>query len=420
MAREYNRLDPATVRAQKSPAKLHDGGGLYFVLDKSGKRGWYFRYVSPVKRRPDNPKKGVDRWHSIGPLRDVSLKVAREKARECRDMVRDGVDPIEHARAKKAARIAEAANARTFREAAKEYIEDQESDWNNLKHAKQWRSTLETYVYPVFGDLPVSAINVAMVLKVLRPIWNTKRETASRVRQRIEAVLNAAKVQGYRTGDNPAQWKGNLESILPTHGKRSKGHFAALPYRDIHDFVVSLRAQEGIATTALEFTILTAARTGETIGAQWSEIDLTQKVWTIPESRMKADKEHRVPLSPRAVEILEAMKEIRQSEYVFPGGRPKSKLSNMAMLSVLRRMGHDGITVHGFRSSFRDWAAECTSYPREVAEAALAHTIPDAVEAAYRRGDLFQKRARLMSEWSSFIEAARTSGVVIGIGVGEV
>lgn len=305
----------------------------------------------------------------------------------------------------------------TFRQEADSYIAAHRSGWRNDKHAAQWSSTLETYAYPTIGSLPVGEVDTALVLRVLEPIWTEKPETAGRVRARIEAILDAAKVRGYREGDNPARWKGHLEALLPARRKvRRVEHHAALPYTEIASFMAALNGQPGNAASLLEFTILTAARTGETLGARWSEVDLKAKVWNIPAERMKGHREHRVPLSPRAISILTKMSSVRHDvgDFIFPGSQLGKPLSNMAMLALLRRMKRDDITVHGFRSAFRDWCAEQSNYPNEVAEMALAHAVSDKVEAAYRRGDLFAKRVRLMNEWAKYcsMSASSTTNVV--------
>jgi integrase len=318
----------------------------------------------------------------------------------------------------RAREIAEAERAAaaivTFKECAEQYFKFHSPKWKNVKHSKQFLSTLKTYAHPTLGHLPVGTIDKALVLKAIEPIWYTKTETASRVRGRIEAVLDFGQVRGYRTGENPAAWSGNLVHALPAPGGIAKqNHHAALAFAELPAFVEALRAREGIGARALEFTILTAARTGEIIGARWDEIDLAAKIWTIPADRMKAGREHRVPLSPRAIELLKRLP--REGTYVFIGPRKDTAISNMAMITVLRRMDRDEITVHGFRSTFRDWVAEQTNYPNHVVEMALAHTIGDKVEAAYRRGDLFNKRRRLMDEWARYCarKPVVNSGVII-------
>lgn len=287
----------------------------------------------------------------------------------------------------------------TFKDVATGYIAANEESWRNPKHRQQWRNTLDTYVYPVIGDLPVAEIETAHVLKILEPIWKGKAETASRIRGRIETVLDSAKARGFRQGENPARWRGHLAQILPARTRLSRGHHKAISFEQIPSFVRALHKRDAVAALALEFTILTAARSGEVIGATWGEVDLAKAVWTIPADRMKAAKEHRVPLSARAVAILESL-QLLDSEYLFPGAKG-GKLSGMAIGMLMRRMKVDA-TVHGFRSSFRDWAAECTGYAHEVAEMALAHTIENKVERAYRRGDLFDKRRRLIDDWATY------------------
>jgi integrase len=306
----------------------------------------------------------------------------------------------------------------TFRACAEAYMAAHQAGWRNAKHAAQWPSTLGTYVYPVFGDLSVRAIDTGLVMKALEPIWQKKPETASRLRGRIEAVLDWARAAGYRDdGENPARWRGHLQNLLMKTSSATKAarrtsgrgeHHAALPYADIGAFMTVLREQAGTAALALEFTILTAARTGEVIGAKWEEVNLTEQMWIVPAERMKADKEHRVPLSNAAMTILEQMADAWDSEFIFPGARPGQPLSNMALLMLLRRIGRGDLTTHGFRSTFRDWAGDCTDFPRDVAEMALAHTLGDKVEAAYRRGDGFQKRRLLAEEWAKFCAESKS------------
>jgi integrase len=338
----------------------------------------------------------------LGPLHTVGLAEARTKARRCREQRLDGLDPLA---ARKVAQMQvklDAARAMTFRACADAYIAAHKAGWRSPKSLRAWEGTLGAYVHPIFGALPVQTIDTALVTKAVEPIWAEKPETAGRVRGRIEAVLDWAAARGYRQGENPARWRGHLDKLLP--GRRVE-HHAALPYPEIAAFVAELRAQEGIAAGAVEFAILTAARTGGVIGARWDEFNLTERLWTVPAARMKAGKEHRVPVSDAALAIVEKMAAIRQGDFVFPGGKAGRPLSNMSMLMLLRRMGRDDLTIHGFRSSFRDWAAERTGFPAEVAEMALAHTIPAAVERAYRRGDLFQKRRQLMDAWAKFCAA---------------
>lgn len=401
------RLRAVDLKRTK-PGFYHDGGGLYLQV-REGRNGptrsWVLRFM----------RHGKARIMGLGSLNVLSLAEAREKARDQRKLLLDGIDPINAREATRAEARVAVATVVTFRQAAEAYIASQEIGWKNAKHATQWPATLAAYAYPVLGDLPVGSIDTGLVLKALEPIWTEKPETASRLRGRIEKVLDWATARGYRQGENPARWKGHLQNLLaaPAKAKRAvreaqkRGeHHEALPYAKMAGFMVALRKQPGTAARALEFTILTAARTGEVVGARWSEIDLAERVWVVPASRMKAGKEHRVPLSDRAMAILGNGGEA--GDYVFGGGKPGQPLSNMAMLAVLKRMGLRGggqhITVHGFRSTFMDWATECTQFPAEMRDLALAHTVSDKVEAAYRRGDMFTKRREMMADWARFCE----------------
>ena len=402
MAREIGKLKPLGVSRASKPGYYGDGGNLYLLVGPTGAKSWVFRYRVPAPT-PDNPKHSKLREMGLGPTHALSLAEARERAREWRRERLDGIDPIEARRSRRARIQLEAKKAMNFKQCAEAYIKSHSVGWKNPKHAAQWPSTLETYVYPAFGSLPVQGIDVGLVMNALEPIWTTKPETASRVRGRIESVLDWATARGYRKGENPARWRGHLENLLPKKTKvRRVEHHAALPYTELGEFIAELRQQEGVAARALEFAILTVARTGEVIGAKWSEINLAERLWTIPAERMKAGKEHRAPLSDAALAILGEIQEIRQSDYVFPGGKSGRPLSNMAFLMLLRRMGRGDLTVHGFRSTFSDWCSERTNFPAEVREMALAHTVSDKVEAAYRRGDLFQKRRQLMDAWARF------------------
>jgi len=392
-AREVMNAKPEKGRRA---AMLPDGGNLYLQATfgkndaETGKptirRSWVFRYELHGQRHD----------LGIGSVDTFNLAEARERAKGLRQQLADGIDPFTAKQQKKKedlAKLAAAARAMTFRQCAEECIKSHRDGWKNAKHAAQWASTLETYAYPVLGDLAADDIATAHVVRVLQPIWKDKPETASRVRGRIEKVLGWATVRGFRSGDNPARWRGHLQELFAAKTKiRPVNHHAALPYTDVPAFMADLRERNSLSARALEFTALTAVRTGETIGATWDEIDFAAKAWTIPAARMKAAKAHRVPLSDRTMQILAALP--REGAHIFP-------LSNMAMLELLRGM-RPGTTVHGFRSSFRDWAAERTSYPNHVAEAALAHTISDKVEKAYRRGDLFEKRRRLMADWATW------------------
>jgi integrase len=354
----------------------------------------------------------------LGPVALYGLQDARARALDARRKRHEGIDPIEARRADRARQLLDAAKAVTFKQCAENYIASHRAGWRNEKHKYQWSATLSTYAYPVIGALPVQGVDTTLTLKVLEPIWTTKSETASRVRQRIENILDFAKVRGYREGENPARWRGHLDKLLPSHSKiREVEHLAALPYAELPAFLASLRTREAIAARAFEFLIVTAARTGEVIGARWGEIDLFDKTWTVPASRMKARREHRVPLSARALSILDEMQASRQGgdpdAFVFTGPKPGKPLSNMALLMLLRRMRLDNLTVHGFRATFKTWASERTSFQNEIVEAALAHVIGDKVEQAYRRGDLFEKRRRLMQQWALYCTATPKADKVV-------
>jgi integrase len=394
------------VKGIDQKGMYHDGGGLYLQVSAAGTKSWIYRFTMD----------GRAREMGLGPLNAISLAEARKRAAECRRMRLDRIDPIEARSEHRSWKKLEAAKGMTFDACAAAYLDAHNDSWRNAKHREQWRNTLSSYAGPVFGSLPVQAVDLTLVMKALEPIWKAKPETASRLRGRIEAVLDWATVRGYRKGENPARWRGHLDKLLPARAKIQKVvHHPALPYSEIADFMAPLRSQEGIAARALEFLILTAARTGEIIGARWDEVDLNEKVWVVPGARMKAGREHRVPLSGPALAIIKKMNEIRESDFVFPGGKKAMPLSNMAMLALLKRIGRHDLTSHGFRSTFRDWAAESTTFPREVVEMALAHTIENKVEAAYRRGDLFKKRWQLMEAWARFSEIRAAAGKVISI-----
>jgi integrase len=407
MAREMGRL--TALRVEKlSKAGMHaDGGGLYLRVTDDGTKNWVYRFM--LNGRP--------RWMGLGPFPLYGLQKARGKALDARRLRHEGIDPIDTRRAARLRERLEAAKAMTFKQCAESYIASHRPGWRNEKHAGQWTASLATYVYPSIGSLPVQAIDTGLVCKVLEPIWTAKPETAGRVRGRIEAILDWAKARDYRAGENPARWRGHLDKLLPARSKVAKvEHYPALPYGELPGFLVALRAQEGIAARALEFAILTAARTGEATGAKWTELNLAEKVWTTPAERMKAGKEHRVPLCARAMAILKDMEGLRQDatdQFVFPGGKAGRPLSHMAFWELLRRMGRGDLTAHGFRSTFRDWASERTNFAREVAEMALAHAVGDKVEAAYRRGDLFEKRRRLMDAWGAYCSDGKRAGEVV-------
>jgi len=405
MARKLNQLKDPEVRKATEPGTYCDGGGLELQVTATGSRNWVMRYMLAGKRRQ----------MGLGGYPTISLADARQKAADARKLLEGGIDPLAARDAARAAAAAaeeaakvEAAKRRTFRQCAEAYIADHEPAWKNPKLAKLWRSTLATYAYPTIGALPVEAVTVAMVVDILRPIWLEKRETADRVRMRTENVLDWAAAHELRTGENPARLKGRLEHLLPERGAAHRGgHHAALPYSEIATFMAELKGREALAARGLELLVLTAARTSEVLNAEWTEFDLDGAVWTVPGSRMKMGREHRVPLSTRAVDVLRNLHKSRTSEqWVFPGGKAGKPLSNMAFLVLIDRMGRKGVvTAHGLRSSFKDWASETTDYPNEVSDMALAHSIKNAAEAAYRRGDLFEKRVKLMQAWADYCQS---------------
>ncbi len=397
------KLNALKVKALRTPGKYGDGGGLWLQVKAADVRSWTVRFTFG----------GRVREMGVGPVDVVTLAEARELARDARRAVRAGVDPIASRREAKAALRA---TGMLFGQVADLYIAAHADGWRNAKHAAQWRSTLDAYCVPL-KPMAVALVDTGAVMKVLAPIWTVKPETASRVRGRIEAVLDYAAARGWRVGDNPARWRGHVQNLLPSRAKVARvEHHAALPWAEAGAFMADLAGQSGTAARALAFTILTACRTGEAVEARWSEIDLAAAIWIVPGTRMKAGREHRVPLSDPALDVLRAMDAERASRadgYVFPGARPGKPLSTAAMSALLRRMGRTDLTVHGFRSTFRDWAAESTNHPRELAEAALAHVLRDKVEAAYRRGDLLEKRARLMADWGTF--CGRPLGAAAGV-----
>jgi integrase len=407
---DIHRLTQKGIEHAKPPKgrraiMIPDGGNLYLQATIGGNgginRSWLFRYELDGARHD----------MGLGPVTTLRLAEAREQARQLRQQIIAGIDPLgarneqkAERKAKAQAARAEKAKAQTFRECAEKYLAVHGDKWKNPKHAAQWRATLATYAHPIIGDLNVADIDEAHLVRVLEPIWRKIPETARRVRGRIEAVLGYATVSKFRTGDNPARWHNHLQTLLGGTQKAVE-HHAALPFAEVPAFMVELRGRNSTSASALEFAVLTAARTGEVIGALWDEIDLKAKTWTIPKERMKANADYRVPLTPRAVEVLSSLE--RRGTHVFGThvfGTPVTgkPLSNMALLELLRGM-RAGFTVHGFRSAFRDWAAERTNYPNHVVEKALAHSIPDKVEKAYRRGDLFEKRRRLMLEWEKYL-----------------
>jgi integrase len=375
--------------------------GLYLQVAKGGTKSWLFRFKSPVTSK--------QREMGLGPLSVVPLAQAREYAIECRKLLLAGVDPIEERNRNKRAQLLQQARTITFQDAAEQFITSKKPEWKNEKHGQQWSNTLSTYAYPVFGDLSISQLDTDLVLKAIEPIWVSKAETASRVRQRIETVWDWARARQYVEGENPARLRGHLDKILPKTAKVKRvKHHAALPYQRISPFMAALRERKGASALALEFMILTAGRTGEVIGAKWAEVDLISKTWTVSAERMKAGKEHRVPLSDRVVSILNSIKSGRQSdEFVFSGWKSGTGLSNGAMLALMKKMNFGQYTPHGFRSTFRDWAAEeAYQYQNETVELALAHTIKNQAEAAYRRGDQLERRRELMGDWQQYIESS--------------
>lgn len=403
MARLVEKLTPLAVSKASKPGYFGDGAGLWLQVSKSGSKSWIFRFTLAGKQRE----------MGLGAVHTVTLPEARAKAKECRLLLLDGKDPLDTRKATVLVQALERAKMMTFDQCAAAYIAAHRGGWKNAKHVSQWENTLQTYASPIIGALPVAAVDTALVVKVLSPIWQDKTETATRLRGRIESILDWATVSKYRQGDNPARWRGHLENLLANPHKLAKvEHHPALPWQDMGAFMAALRQQEGIAAKALEFAILTAGRSGEVRAATWAEIDFDARIWTVPAEHMKMNREHRVPLSKAAVALLKAMP--RMGELIFPGAKEGKPLSDMSLTSVLRRMERRDITVHGFRSSFRDWCAEsvANAFPREVCEHALAHSLPDKVEAAYRRGDLIEKRVLLMQAWADYCATMPTTAKV--------
>jgi integrase len=401
MAKRAKELSAIEVKRLTKPGFYAVGevAGLHLKVLGSGARFWILRIVVGGKRRD----------MGLGGYPDVTLAFAREKAREARAQVEQGIDPIDKRAAARRALIAKSSAEITFDQAARKFIESRSSEWKNPKHIAQWSATLTTYASPVIGAMAVGDVALAHVVKILEPMWTTKTETAVRLRGRIEAVLDWATVRGFRRGDNPARWKGHLDKLLPKPSKVARvQHHPAVAYQAVGEFMAALRRREGMAARALEFEVLTAARPGEIRGATWDEIDLDAAIWIVPGERMKAGKEHRIPLSGPALEILRALPRLSDTDLVFPAPRGGT-LSDSTITAVMRRMGVDAVP-HGFRSTFRDWAGETTAYPREVIEHALAHQLKDKAEAAYQRGDLLDKRRRLMADWAQFCGTARPAG----------
>ncbi len=402
MGRHVHQLSAVLVKGLSSPGYYGDGNGLLLQVSRTGTKSWIFRFTKGGKRRE----------MGLGPLHTVSLAMAREKAVQCRRLLEAGVDPIVDRDATRTSEALSLARAKTFDQCAAAYLNAHRDSWKSAKHAAQWEATLATYASPVFGSMPVGAVDTESVVRVLRPIWSTKTETAVRLRGRIESVLDWATVSKYRQGENPARWRGHLQNLLANpHKIAPVKNRPALPWQELPDFMAQLSERQGVAARATEFAILTACRSGEVRGALWSEIDLAANLWTIPASRMKAGKEHRVPLSAPAITLLAGLP--RKSEIVFRSQGSNTQLSDMSLTAVLRRMGRGDITVHGFRSTFRDWCteAEGNSFSREVCEHALAHSLPDKIEAAYRRGDLLSKRILLMQLWANYCVSGTGSTV---------
>lgn len=402
--RESNQLSALMVARETTPGMYSDGGCLYLLIDKRGSKSWVFRYTSPVT--------GKRRDMGLGGFPAVSQATARALAYDNRHLIASGVDPIEARKQKELQAALDRAREKTFMEVADMVIESRRHTWRNKKTALQWRASLETYAFQVIGQVGIQYIDDEMVMRVLDPIWTKKPETARRVRERIEIVIDYAKVRKMRTGDNPARWKGHLEVLLPNMRKTAKKkHHAAMPYAEVPAFMAQLRACHGMSVLALHFTILTLVRTNETLGAMKSEVDFENKVWVVPADRVKGFAANRVPLSDAAIDILRQAFDLSPfSRYVFPARLGRTPMSNMAMLVQLKKMGHE-YTVHGFRSSMRDWAAECTNHPDMVAEAALAHTLGDDVATAYLRTDLFDKRRKLLEDWAAYCHSPASAKV---------
>ncbi|MBZ9975962.1 tyrosine-type recombinase/integrase [Mesorhizobium sp. BR-1-1-10] len=400
MARPLNKLTDTECKAVLRPGRHGDGGGLYLDVKPTGAKSWVFVWTANIVK----DGKQTRRWKEmgLGAYPAVKLATARKLAAEHREGVAHGRDPI-------AERRKEAEP--TFGECVDKFLGTMESQWRNAKHQAQWRMTLTDYAASITA-MKVSSITTDDVLRVLNPIWQSKAETASRLRGRIERVLTFAKGKGWRSGENPATWRGHLDGVLPVRNRLTRGHHKAMRYVDVPAFVQRLRGHDAMSARALEFLILTAARSGEVLNATWREFDFDAALWTVPASRMKAGKEHRVPLSKPAVVIAKALHEVRISEYVFPGHARGRPLSNMAFAKLIERMKVEGVTPHGFRSAFRDWAGDATHFPRDVAEQALAHRVGDATERAYRRSDALEKRRKLMDAWASYCTVVRSGNVV--------
>ncbi len=402
------RFNALALRRISKPGRYADGDrtGLYLKVGPTGGRSWQFRYR----------RNGKTVWLGLGAEPGVGLADARESARECRKLLASGLDPLAEKRKREAdAKAAQAAMC--FRAVAELYLAAHSPGWRNPKHRQQWQNTLRDYVLPVIGDMAIAAVDTGAVMKIVEPLWHAKAETASRVRGRIESILDYAKARNWRSGENPARWRGHLDHLLPARSKVQRvEHHAAVPWREIGGLMEKLTEQSGVSATALRFAILTACRSGEVRGARWPEIDMRNAIWTVPASRMKAGREHRVALSDAAMDIIRAVEPLRRGAdaLVFPGGRAAgAPLSDVAVSKALKAAGGGNATVHGSRSSFRDWAGETTAFPREVIEMALAHRLGDTAEQAYARGDLFQKRRLLMQAWAEFCSRPAPAGDVV-------
>lgn len=404
MARTLQRLNSLSLSRAKKPGYFADGGGLYLQVTPAGARSWIYRFALAKRRRE----------MGLGSFPDISLAAARQEAANSRALVKAGQDPIAVRDAERARqRLAEARGV-TWDEAVDQFLGAHLGSFRNPKHRQQWRNTLDTYAKPVLGGLTVATILTPEVTKVLDPIWHKKPETASRVRGRIERILDWCKVRGYRDGENPARWRGHLDKVFPAGTKiRKVKHHAAIAIDDMPEVCAGLAAAKGMATRAVLFTILTAARAGETTGARWSEFDLQSGVWTVPADRMKMEREHRVPLSREALAIVQELFDWRTGDYVFPGGRKGCPLSIASLSKALKGVAGQAVTTHGCRSTFKDWASERTNFPRDVSEMALAHAIGDKVEEAYRRGELLEKRKALMQAWASYVTTPRQTTNVV-------
>jgi integrase len=433
MARSsLKRLSQTFVDKHTTPGLYSDGNGLYLQITASKDddyvtKSWIFRYAVGSREEKRERKMG------LGPYPLVSLAMARELAIECSLKRLRGIDPLEERESEKRTKAVATAKTITFEKAAELYIAAHRAGWRSVTHASQWPNSLKMYAYPVFGELAVRDIDTGLVMQVLQPIWTTKAVTASRVRGRIESILDWGRVNGYREGENPARWSGHLDHLLPEHGKvRKVEPHPALPHAQVPAFMATLRTRTSVSAKCLEFTILTAARTREVTGARWDEINTDEKAWTVPADRMKGGREHRVPLSDAAVAVIEHLKSLRQSDYVFPGGHESKPLSSTAMLKLLEQMNaerekaglprwtdpeenNEDATPHGFRSSFRDWVSEETNFAGDLAEAALAHIKGDKVEAAYKRGTMFDKRRTLMDAWAAYCAQPATDAKVLSI-----